>query len=203
MGQRANNNKSGATPVKQAEAPKVNTNPEINVQSVKRALLSYAKADRWNKNTEYRMGFNDIAQGTIDAVANANIGFASDVAKTVAKYNYSISEKQAYVIANAAVQNNIGLNFQGADIIYRDNSKEAAALDARQRAARSARRAASRERKNSMKDVTSQARKLAESAGISTVGMRIIPYQGGYRTYIPNKSNPSKMDEVKIPGFND
>lgn len=35
-------------------------------------------------------------------------GFASQVAQSVRKYNYKISEKQAYVIAKAATEGKIG-----------------------------------------------------------------------------------------------
>jgi len=76
----------------------------VNLQTVKSALLRYAKADRWNRNTSYSMGFNDDAQTVIDLVAEGNYGFASDIATTVKKYNYSISEKQAYWIARTAIE---------------------------------------------------------------------------------------------------
>lgn len=78
---------------------------EVDVNEVAKGLKQYAKVDRWNKNTAYSLGFNDDAQGVIDDVAKMNVGFASDVAKTVQKYNYTISDKQAFVIASAAVKN--------------------------------------------------------------------------------------------------
>ena len=79
----------------------------IDVQSVKRGLVDYAREDRLNRNSEYSLGMNAQAQGVIDQVADGNYGFASQVAQTVRKYNYRISEKQAYVIAKSAVDNEV------------------------------------------------------------------------------------------------
>lgn len=67
--------------------------------------MTYAKEDKWNRNSEYRAGFNDDAQAVIDEVAEMKLGFASDVAASVKSRNYTISEKQAYVIAKAAMDN--------------------------------------------------------------------------------------------------
>lgn len=78
--------------------------PAEQIQKVKSALLSYAKTDRWNNNTVYHLGFNDEAQMVIDMVADGNFGFASEIATTVRKFKYSISEKQAYWIAKTAVE---------------------------------------------------------------------------------------------------
>lgn len=79
----------------------------LDVQSVKSGLVRYAMADKRNRNSEYRLGFNDDAQSVVDNVAKGNYGFASQVAQTVQRYNYRISEKQAYVIARAAVENEV------------------------------------------------------------------------------------------------
>lgn len=83
-----------------------------HINQVKRSLEDYTVVDRWRKNNAYHHGYNDQAQSLIDDVAEGNYGFASDVAKTVASRNYRyISEKQAYVIARAAVENNVrGMN---------------------------------------------------------------------------------------------
>lgn len=85
----------------------------VDLQNVKRALLTYAKADRWNNNSAYSLGFNDMAQGLIDRVANGDYGFPSEIAQTVSKYGYKISEKQAYWIAKAGVENNLCFDKKG------------------------------------------------------------------------------------------
>ena len=99
----------------------------IDVQDVKRGLLNYAQIDRWNRSNDYHLGFNDQAQTVIDRVAAGNFGFPSQVAQTVKKYNYRISEKQAYVIAKAAVDNEV-TGLRGYDgnpnIIFRDYSEQ-------------------------------------------------------------------------------
>ena len=101
--------------------------PPIDVQGVKRGLLNYAKIDRWNRSNDYYLGVNDQAQTVIDRVAAGNYGFPSQVAQTVKKYNYRISEKQAYVIAKAAVDNEVS-GLRGYDgnpnIIFRDYSEQ-------------------------------------------------------------------------------
>ena len=79
-------------------------------------MLRYAKEDRWNNNSAYQAGFNDDAQSVIDEVAKGNYGLASDIAKTVQKYNYNISEKQAYHIAKAAVEIKV-------DMLYKSDGK--------------------------------------------------------------------------------
>lgn len=83
-----------------------------HINQVKRAIERHTVVNRWNDNTAYTMGWNDDAQDIVSNVAKGNYGFASDVAKTVVARNYrSISEKQAYVIARAAVENNVsGVN---------------------------------------------------------------------------------------------
>ena len=89
--------------------------------------MQYARENRWNRNSEYSLGMNAQAQNVIDQVADGNHGFASQVAQTVRKYNYRISEKQAYVIAKAAVDNEVA-GLRGYDgnpnIIFRDYSEQ-------------------------------------------------------------------------------
>jgi hypothetical protein len=81
---------------------KKNANRNVNdmIQAVKEEIL--------NINSRRVMGSSIAADGmaTVRAVAKAALGFASDVATTVAKYGKA-SEKQAYVIARAAVENGI------------------------------------------------------------------------------------------------
>lgn len=74
------------------------------IQKVKSFLLRYARIDRWNNNSASE--FNDEAQSIIDRIAIKNYGFASEIAQTVVKYQFNISEKQAYWIAKVAVENN-------------------------------------------------------------------------------------------------
>lgn len=79
----------------------------VDASTVANSLSRYARVDKWNDNSSYRMGFEDDARMVIDNVAEINVGFASDIAKTVQKYNYKISDKQAFVIASAAIKNKI------------------------------------------------------------------------------------------------
>lgn len=78
---------------------------QTDISTVSNALFRYAKEDRWNQDTVYSMGFNSDAQAVIDDVAEMKLGFASDVANSVKQRNYTISEKQAYVIGKAALDN--------------------------------------------------------------------------------------------------
>jgi hypothetical protein len=73
------------------------------INEVKNFILNYAFIDRWNKNSQSEM--SDEAQTVIALVAEGGYGFASDVATSSAKYS-KVSEKQAYWIAKAAVENN-------------------------------------------------------------------------------------------------
>lgn len=81
-----------------------------DVQTVKEALMQYANMDKWNKNTEYQMGFNDDAMGVIESIAKGDHGLATTIAKDLTsrpnwnKYGANLSEKQAYVLAKAAVE---------------------------------------------------------------------------------------------------
>lgn len=81
-----------------------------DVQTVKEALMQYANQDRWNKNTEYQMGFNADAMGVIEDIAKGDHGLATTIAKDLTsrpnwdKYGARLSEKQAYVLAKAAVE---------------------------------------------------------------------------------------------------
>lgn len=113
--------------VRSNDRSRANNRPPIDVQSVKTGLMQYAREDRWNRNSEYSLGMNAQAQNVIDQVADGNHGFASQVAQTVRRYNYRISEKQAYVIAKAAVDNEV-TGLRGYDgnpnIIFRDYSEQ-------------------------------------------------------------------------------
>ena len=63
-----------------------------DLQSVKNALLKYARVDHWNDNSSVWM--EDEVRGLIDSVSESpKLGFASQVAQSVRKYNYKISEK--------------------------------------------------------------------------------------------------------------
>lgn len=74
------------------------------IQEVKRALLSYINADKWNENS--KMQLKDEMLWMVDRVASSGMGFISDIATTV--YNSEkCSEKQAYWIAKGAVESNL------------------------------------------------------------------------------------------------
>lgn len=83
------------------------------VNDVKNALIAYGKIDRWNRSSAYHMGYNDDALTVVERVANANLGLATTIAKQATsskQYKTSgvtLSEKQAYVIADAAVKNGL------------------------------------------------------------------------------------------------
>lgn len=77
------------------------------IQVLKQQIVRYAAIDRWNQNSH--TSDQDNVLSLCDKVADAKLGFASDVAATVAKYKKA-SEKQAYVIAKAAVDANLNLD---------------------------------------------------------------------------------------------
>ena len=81
-----------------------NLTTEQKIQEVKRMMVVYINADRWNDNS--KMAIKDQVLSVVSQVALANIGFASDIATTVDRTE-RCSEKQAYWIAKAAVENNL------------------------------------------------------------------------------------------------
>ena len=84
-----------------------------DVETVSNALQSYANQDRWNKNTEYQMGFNADAMGLVEDLAKGDYGLASTIAKQATerpnwdKYGAKFSPKQSYVMAKAAVDHGL------------------------------------------------------------------------------------------------
>jgi hypothetical protein len=74
------------------------------IQEVKRMLVTYINADRWNNNSQ--MELRDQMLSVVEDVRLANLGFASEIAATVGKVE-RCSEKQAYWIAKVAVENNL------------------------------------------------------------------------------------------------
>jgi hypothetical protein len=74
------------------------------IQEVKRMLITYVNADRWHNNSQ--MELKDQMLSVVLDVELANLGFASEIATTVGKYE-RCSEKQAYWIAKSAVENNL------------------------------------------------------------------------------------------------
>lgn len=83
------------------------------MNDVKEALMLYGKIDKWNNNTAYQNGYNDDALTVVEKVANANTGLATTIAKQAInskrykEYGITLSDKQAYVIADAAVRNGL------------------------------------------------------------------------------------------------
>lgn len=86
---------------------------KTTVNDVKNALMAYGKVDRWNNSSAYDMGYNDDALTVVERVADANLGLATTIAKQATHskqyktYGVTLSEKQAYVIADAAVKNGL------------------------------------------------------------------------------------------------
>ena len=62
------------------------------IQEVKRMLVTYVNADRWNNNSQ--MELKDQLLSVVEDVRLANLGFTSEIAATVGKYE-RCSEKQA------------------------------------------------------------------------------------------------------------
>ena len=87
--------------VEQVKAVVVKTNAQI-IQAVKEVLLGFTSNSRTFKANHNDMA--EMADTLVSRVAEVT-GFAGDVAKTVEKYG-KVSEKQAYIIARAAVENN-------------------------------------------------------------------------------------------------
>ena len=154
MGRNSNGVRGGGS-ARTQPAEEYNDAIGVTVQSIKGALLSYASIDRFNRSTGYHLGFNDQAIGLVEDLAKGDYGLASTIAKQAVerpgwgRYGAKFSEKQAYVLAKAAYDNKV---VKG-DLIFKDNSKEAAAMDARQRMARSARRQRRKEREERIKAV--------------------------------------------------
>ena len=154
MGRNSNGVRGGANVSTRTQtADEYNNDLGVTVQSIKDALLSYASIDRWNRSSAYNMGFNDQATGLVEELAKGDYGLASTIAKQAVErngwgqYGARFSEKQAYVLAKSAYDNKV---VKG-ELIFTDSSKEAAEMDARQRAARSARRQRKKDREKSIK----------------------------------------------------
>jgi len=82
---------------------KNNMETSQKIQILKKFILGYAFSYSWNAASRKELA--NEAETVIDLVAISGLGFASEIAATVAKYK-KISEKQAYWIAKAAVENN-------------------------------------------------------------------------------------------------
>lgn len=80
---------------------------KVNVNDVKQGLMTYAQEYRGRYGTLSPKEYNSDAQRVIDVVADGNYGFASQVATSVKNSGYRISEKQAYVIARATIENKV------------------------------------------------------------------------------------------------
>lgn len=84
-----------------------------NTRRIASNLQEYSKVNKWRDNSSYMAGFNDAAQSVVENVAKKNLGLASTIAQRAVSspnwnvYGYSFSDKQAYVIANAALKNKL------------------------------------------------------------------------------------------------
>ena len=89
----------------------------VSINSIKTVVLNYgAKISYNDRINAFGAQMKDekisLAEQTVNAIAEGNFGFASDIAKTVKNFG-RISEKQAYWIARAAWENEIPAVFEG------------------------------------------------------------------------------------------
>lgn len=77
----------------------------FDIQKVKRFLL-HISARPYGSKFAVKSDFYDDAMSIVDSVRRAGFGFPSEIAETVFSSD-RISEKQAYWIAKAAVENNV------------------------------------------------------------------------------------------------
>ncbi len=179
-------------------------NTPEGVQYVKQALQQYSKTDKWNQSTAYHMGFNDDAQSLIEKVAGGDYGFATQVAKTAVNSpnwdngGYQLSEKQAYVIAKAAVENKLAS--QDKVIFNMSSAKAAAAKEAAksaQKAAKHADYSASFKRSSTKVAVGSS---VTDSKGKKGVISSIITKSSGYVTVRYNDGSTGKAMAFNLFG---
>lgn len=89
----------------------------VSINSIKAVVLNYgAKINYNDRINAFCAQMKDekisLAEQTVNAIAEGNFGFASDIAKTVKNFG-RISEKQAYWISRAAWENEIPTVFEG------------------------------------------------------------------------------------------
>ena len=88
------------------------TNDYTAKQEVARKIESYAKVERRNNNSFFEIAFNDFGRflSKIESLECFAAQIAATVDKTMNPYGYkvaSVSSKQAWILACAAVENNI------------------------------------------------------------------------------------------------
>lgn len=88
------------------------TEQYAKAQNLANGLVKIASKERWNDNTMFNLYFDPMAR-FLDSIEKLNV-FASEIAKTVNKgmnpYGKQVayvSSKQAWVLACAAIENNI------------------------------------------------------------------------------------------------
>lgn len=91
-----------------------NTPEYKNAQELANKIQRVASYERWNNNTLFNIYFDDFSEFLV-AIEKVQ-GFAAQVAQTIEKamnpYGYklaNVSSKQAWIIACAAIENNINL----------------------------------------------------------------------------------------------
>ena len=113
MGRGHGSTRGGGASSKAASARKGNFDPDYgDVNIVARTMMKDLNMSPNDLQFNYNAQVNSEAAGMVEAVAQGDYGFASEVAKTVAgrapanrlNWSYGVSEKQAYVIAKAAVE---------------------------------------------------------------------------------------------------
>lgn len=174
-----------------------------DVQTVKEALMEYSRVDKWNKNTEYRMGFNDDAQAVVEKLAKGDYGLASTIAKQAVdspnwnKYGYKFSEKQAYVMGKAAVENALVSN----SVIFDKSIKMKAAQDnARKSAAKAAAYAKYSESYTKSSTKIAIGSPVTDSKGRKGIINGIITKSSGYVSVKYNDGSVSKQMAFNLFG---
>lgn len=89
----------------------------VSINSIKAVVLYYGAKISYNDRinafgAQMKDEMISLAEQTVNAIAEGDFGFASDIAKTVKNFG-RISEKQAYWISRAAWENEIPTVFDG------------------------------------------------------------------------------------------
>ena len=89
-----------------------NTNDYKEKQTVARKIEDYANTERWNNHSYFPIAFDEL--GKLITIISKLDCFAAKVAETIDKtmdpYGFkvaNVSSKQAWILACAAVENNI------------------------------------------------------------------------------------------------
>ena len=185
---------------------KVNYNATEHIDMLKESIVSYSERTMYHNADGISKGFHDDVAALVSEISKGDYGLATNIAKS---YNnggsrFQLSEKQAYVLAKAAVDNNLIHQNESSRVLNYHKLKDVRQKVTQKKQAEAAKKQAAKVeyKKNYTKSTTKVAvgSKVTNKKGKQGVISSIITKSTGYVTVKYPDGTTSKEMAFNLTG---